>query len=195
MDITTGHGVFLGYTASKKNVYILNDETQKVLIATHKSFDEAHMSAPAEKQPPMSQSMLQAGYKSDTSCGEKDSEIDPDAAGLRVQILSDDGVVPTRSTPTSAGLDVSSTESVVIEPHTYTTVPLDIAIQTQPGTYAQILERNSMAIKGLTIAGGVIDPDYRGNITVIPFNNSDEPITIEKGQKFAHIVNVFGCLQ
>ena len=66
-----------------------------------------------------------------------------------------DGVVPTRSTPTSAGLDVSIAESVVIEPHTYTTVQLDIAIQTQPGIYAHILERNSMAIKGLTIAGGL----------------------------------------
>ena len=87
MDITTGHGVFLGYTASEKNVYILNDETQKVLIATHKSFDEADMSAPAEKQSSMSQSMLQAGYKNDTSCGAKDCEIDPNAAGLRVQQL------------------------------------------------------------------------------------------------------------
>ena len=63
MDITTGHGVFLGFTASEKNVYIINAETQKVLIASHKSFNEAHMSAPAHKQPPMSQAMLQAGYK------------------------------------------------------------------------------------------------------------------------------------
>ena len=152
MVLSTGNGVFLGYTSSDKNVYVLNDTTNKILVASHKSFDEAHMTSPAEKQPPMSQAMIQAGYKNDLST-EKDSLIDPDNAGLRVQLLSTDAQTPSRSTPEPAGLDVSSTESVVIEPHSYTTIPLDIAIQAQPGTYAQIQERSSFAIQGLTIAG------------------------------------------
>ena len=187
MDISTGNGVFLGYTASDKNIYVLNNATNKILVASHISFDEAHMTSPTEQQPPMSQAMIQAGYKNDIS-NENDSTIDPNNAGLRVQLLSKDGITPTRSTPESAGLDVYSTESVVIEPHSYTTIPLDIAIQAQPGTYAQIQERSSFAIKGLTIAGGIIDSDYRGNITVIPINNSDQPITITKGQKFAQLI-------
>ena len=187
MDLSTDHGIFLGYTSTEKNVYIKSSSSNNILIGTHTSFDESHMSSPSVDQPPMAQALRNAGYNNDGT-SPSDHILPVDRSGLKVQLLSKDAKAPERGTLDSAGLDVCCTEDLVIEPHSYATTPLDIAVQCRPGTYAQLQERSSLAIKGLTLAGGVIDSDYRGNIHAIPINNSDVPIVISKGQKFAQLI-------
>ena len=54
--------------------------------------------------------------------------------------------------------------------------------------YAQLYARSSMAAKGITVLGRVIDPDYRGNIKVILQNNSKNDFTIHKYDRVAQIV-------
>jgi dUTP pyrophosphatase len=67
-------------------------------------------------------------------------------------------------------------------------VSTGICIALQPGTVGLIQDRSSMAKKGIKTAGGVIDAGYRGEIKVILWNLSEEPITIEKGNKVAQIL-------
>ena len=44
-------------------------------------------------------------------------------------------------------------------------IPIDIAIESPSGTYARLASRSSLAFKfNVHVIGGVIDPDYRGNI-------------------------------
>jgi hypothetical protein len=42
-DKNTAKGLFLGYTATDKNIIYINKTSQKIKIATHVIFDEAHM--------------------------------------------------------------------------------------------------------------------------------------------------------
>ena len=185
MDLSTDHGIFLGYTSTDRNVYIKNSSTNNILIGTHTSFDESHMSSPSADLPPMAQAMQEAGYNNEGTSSD-DSVLPVDRSGIKVQLLSTDAKAPTRGTPDSAGFFCA--ENLVIDPHSFVTTPLDISVECRPGTYIQLKERSSMAIKGLTLVGGVIDSDYRGNIHAIALNNSGTPIIIPKGKKFAQMI-------
>ena len=53
-------------------------------------------------------------------------------------------------------------------------VPLDIAISLPSSTYGQIAPCSGLAAKKMIDVGaGVIDRDYRGNISVLLFNHMD----------------------
>ena len=42
LDHHTSNGTFLGYTATTKNVYYIDDDTNNVKNGTHALFDDAH---------------------------------------------------------------------------------------------------------------------------------------------------------
>ena len=70
-------------------------------------------------------------------------------------------------------------------------VPCGFAIAIPRGYEGQVRPRSGLALRqGLSIpnAPGTIDPDYRGEVAVILINLSDEPITIEPGQRIAQLV-------
>ena len=48
--------------------------------------------------------------------------------------------------------------------------------------------RSSIASKGVVVTGGVVDPDYRGNIGVILYNHSPCPFDIAMGEAIAQLV-------
>lgn len=187
MDIASDTGIFLGFTATNKNVYVLSDTDNKVHIETHKTFDEAHMTMPAAEQPPLAKALLQAGY-SNQGTSSKDIPLDPATLHVKVVLLTEHARPPTRSTPDSAGLDLYCPSDIVIEPNSYEKIATDIAIQPMPGTYGQIAARSSFATKDVSVLGGVIDRDYTGNIFVVMRNSSSEPFSIHKGDRFAQII-------
>ena len=57
-----------------------------------------------------------------------------------------------------------------------------------PGTYAEAAVVNSSAQKEISTLGGVIDSDYRGNITGIMTNQSSTPMYIEHNTRFAQLI-------
>jgi dUTP pyrophosphatase len=59
------------------------------------------------------------------------------------------------------------------------------------GYEAQVRPRSGLALKkGITVlnAPGTVDADYRGDVGVILINLSDEPFTIEDGERIAQMV-------
>ena len=57
------------------------------------------------------------------------------------------------------------------------------------GYYIQIASKPGLAFKyGITVEGGVIDPDYRGNIGVLLRNNSNMGHTLEQGKAMAQVI-------
>ena len=54
--------MFLGYTATDNNVYIINNETSTVKTGQHVIFDEAHMMVPAGHAPLAAQMLQRLGY-------------------------------------------------------------------------------------------------------------------------------------
>ncbi len=170
-----------------KNVYVESKRTKQVHVSLHKSFDEAHVTAPTEGLPPLAIALQNAGYNNEGSKSQT-TPISIDANNLKIKLLSNDATTPSRSTSQSAGLDLHSAVDIVIPPNQTTIVPIDIAIEPMEDTYAQICSRSSMAIQGVTVVGGVIDRDYRGNIKVILCNNSEQTYQIEKKQRIAQML-------
>lgn len=101
--------------------------------------------------------------------------------------------LPRYETPGSAGMDLRAhlNEPVVLAPLERALVPTGLFIELQEGYEAQIRPRSGIALKrGLTMLNspGTIDSDYRGEIKCIVVNLSNEPQTIEPGERIAQMV-------
>lgn len=100
---------------------------------------------------------------------------------------------PAYSTPLSAGMDLRAwlEEPLTLQPLQRALVHTGIYIALPGGYECQIRPRSGLALKrGLTVLNtpGTIDADYRGEIGVIMVNVSDEPQTIEDGERICQMV-------
>lgn len=122
------------------------------------------------------------------------SEVDvmtsPATDALRVQILSEGGRPPRRAEDGAAGFDLFASASVSIPRGTRRIVSTGIAIDPPSGTYARIAPRSSLAIAGIDVAAGVVDPSYRGELKVLLVNNGETPKTfsVTAGDRVAQLV-------
>ena len=101
--------------------------------------------------------------------------------------------LPSYSTEQSAGMDLRAwlTEPVVLQPMERTLIPTGVYIELPAGFECQIRPRSGLALKrGLTVLNtpGTIDADYRGEVCVILANLSNEPQTIENGERICQMV-------
>lgn len=101
--------------------------------------------------------------------------------------------LPEYATIHSAGMDMRAnlTESMVIQPLHRVMVPTGIYIQLPDGYEAQIRPRSGLAARngiGIVNSPGTIDADYRGEIKIILVNLSNEPFTLNPGERVAQMV-------
>jgi len=101
--------------------------------------------------------------------------------------------LPEYATVGSAGMDIraSLTESVVLQPLERKLIPTGLFLEIPLGYEVQIRPRSGLAFKhGITVLNspGTIDADYRGEIGVLLVNLSQEPFTIEHGERGAQMV-------
>ncbi len=106
----------------------------------------------------------------------------------KVQHLSPLAVLPTLGSSHASGYDVTSTLATTLQPATVTKIPLDLSIEPPTGTYIHIAPRSGLVLQRITVYGGIIDADYRGNIAVLLFNSSNRPLDISIGQKIAQLI-------
>lgn len=100
---------------------------------------------------------------------------------------------PFYATVNSAGMDLKANfeEPITLAPLQRAMVPTGLYIALPEGTEAQIRPRSGLAAKhGITVLNtpGTIDADYRGEIKVILVNLSNEPFTINPGERIAQMV-------
>lgn len=101
--------------------------------------------------------------------------------------------LPEYATPQSAGLDLRAnlSEDVTLPSLGRALIKTGLFIQLPQGYEAQIRPRSGLALKhGLSLANcvGTIDADYRGEIGVIMINLSNDPYTIQDGDRIAQMV-------
>ena len=101
--------------------------------------------------------------------------------------------VPQYGTVLSAGMDLRAwvDEPLTLQPLQRALVHTGIYIALPEGYECQIRPRSGLALKrGLTVLNtpGTIDADYRGEIGVILVNLSNEPQTIENGERICQMV-------
>ncbi len=99
---------------------------------------------------------------------------------IKIKKLHPDAKIPTLSTPNAAGFDLYAIEDKIIQPHETYPVQTGIAVEIPEGKVLHIWDRSGMGFKGLSIHGGVIDSDYRGEIKAILCNHNNHPIEIKK---------------
>ena len=101
--------------------------------------------------------------------------------------------LPAYATEQSAGMDLraSISEPLTLNPLQRELVPTGLYIELPAGFEAQIRPRSGLAIKhGISLANtpGTVDADYRGEIKVILVNLSNEPFTLNPGERIAQMV-------
>lgn len=112
---------------------------------------------------------------------------------MLVKKLSKMAILPKRATDKSAGLDLFACceNDIVIKSGETVKVPTGIAIALPSDTVGLVYARSGLAVKnGIAPANcvGVIDEDYRGEVTVGLFNHSSEDFTISFGDRIAQLV-------
>jgi dUTP pyrophosphatase len=112
---------------------------------------------------------------------------------VRVKKLHPNAKLPTYGSACAAGADLYACldEPVTIAPGQTYWVSTGIALEVPAGFAGLVFARSSLGAKrGLAPANkvGVVDSDYRGEVRVVLFNHSQEPQTIEPGERVAQFV-------
>ena len=112
---------------------------------------------------------------------------------IRVKKLHPNAILPTYGSSNAAGADLYACidAPVTVAPGEVFWVPTGIALEVPAGCAGLVYARSSMGAKrGLAPANkvGVIDPDYRGEIRVVLLNHSQQPQTLEPGERVAQFV-------
>ena len=113
---------------------------------------------------------------------------------MKVKVINrSSNPLPGYATEFAAGLDVraNNDEPIVLGPLERAMVPTGLFLEIPAGYEVQVRPRSGLAAKkGITVlnAPGTIDADYRGEVCVILVNLSNEPFTVEKGERVAQLV-------
>ena len=113
---------------------------------------------------------------------------------LKIKLLRDNAKLPLRATSGSAAYDIYSanTKDIVLAPGEYKAVPSGIAISLPSNEYvALVFSRSGHGAKfGVSLSNsvGVIDSDYRGELTVGLINHGKEPFKICAGDRIAQLM-------
>lgn len=108
---------------------------------------------------------------------------------VKIKLLSEDAVFPTKATAGSAGHDLRCIESFNLPSRERKKIHTGISIEIPAEHYGRIAPKSGLALKdGIQILGGVIDSDYRGEIMVILYNSSEINRFFEKHDMIAQII-------
>ena len=111
---------------------------------------------------------------------------------MKVKLLHEDAVLPTRGSEHSAGIDLSAylpTGPIRIKPGERKLIKTGIAVAIASFAYGRVAPRSGLAKEfGLDVMAGVVDRDYRGDVGVIHVNHGERPVTIRNGDRIAQLI-------
>ena len=115
---------------------------------------------------------------------------------INIKKIDENAKIPTYGSEFAAGADLyavihNEENKVEIIPGETAFVDTGIAMEIPEGYVGLIYARSGLACKqGLAPANkvGVIDSDYRGNIMVALYNQSNEVRTVSEGDRIAQII-------
>ena len=96
--------------------------------------------------------------------------------------------VLTKSTPGSACSGVYSARNISLGPSVTKTIKLDLGFTFAKKYLCRIYPRSGLSLKPLFLSDGVIDSDYKANVSVILINFSSWNIDIEKGDRISQTI-------
>tara|TARA_R110002049_G_scaffold170968_1_gene337562 strand:+ start:180 stop:605 length:426 start_codon:yes stop_codon:yes gene_type:complete len=108
---------------------------------------------------------------------------------IKVKLLNEDSIMPTRGSEHSAGLDLYSSVDAIVHVGCSATIKTGIAVDVDHGNVGLIWPRSKLGAKfNIQVLAGVIDADYRGEVMVALLNSGDEPFMIKKGDRITQLI-------
>lgn len=88
----------------------------------------------------------------------------------------------------NAGYDLYATESIKVDHHQISKVPVNARFAIPNGYFGFVVPRSGLSSEGINIIPGTIDSNYRGQISAIVQNISGQSFTVERGMRLAQII-------
>ena len=112
---------------------------------------------------------------------------------VNVKKLNPAAVMPTCGSACAAGYDLYACleAPVTIEPHKNEKIGTGLSLELPDGYFGAVFARSGLAAKHCIRPSncvGVCDSDYRGEYMVFMHNDSEEPYTINPGDRIAQLV-------
>ena len=107
---------------------------------------------------------------------------------LGIQKIHESAIIPSYAYPSDSGFDLHSVEEITLEPFGRAAVPTGLKISIPQSYEIQVRPKSGLALKqGLTVLNtpGTVDAGYTGEIKVIVFNTTNQPVKIPVGMKVA----------
>ena len=106
--------------------------------------------------------------------------------------VTEDCLAPGTGTSGSAGIDVRSAITARLEHGDRTAIPTGLFLEIPEGHFGMLVPRSSTGRKGLRLANtvGIIDSDYRGEVTIAAVIDNPDGMEISKGDRIAQILVV-----
>lgn len=101
---------------------------------------------------------------------------------------------PVYATPGASGMDIHAwlpDGPITLAPMERRLIPTGLYMDIPYGYEVQIRPRSGLSLKqGLTVVNtpGTVDSDYRGEVSVIMINLSEEPVTISDGDRICQMI-------
>ena len=111
---------------------------------------------------------------------------------MKVKLINEYAQLPTRGSKDAAGLDLYCPFHIKVPADSQKKIPLGIAVEIPNGHMGLLVPRSSMSKTPLRCANsvGIIDADYRGELSIAYENISCSNYTIFRGDRIAQLIIV-----
>ena len=111
---------------------------------------------------------------------------------MKVKLMNEYAQLPTRGSKDAAGLDLHCPFHIKVPADSQKKIPLGLAVEIPKGYMGLLVPRSSMSKTPLRCANsvGVIDADYRGELSIAYENISCSDYMIFRGDRIAQLIIV-----
>lgn len=111
---------------------------------------------------------------------------------MKVKLMNEYAQLPTRGSKDAAGLDLYCPFHIKVPADSQKKIPLGLAVEIPKGYMGLLVPRSSMSKTPLRCANsvGIIDADYRGELSIAYENVSCNDYTIFRGDRIAQLIIV-----
>ena len=173
------HGIFIGHTPTKKNVYYIDDDTRRPKIGSYVDFDEAHTTVPAQFAPIAAQALQRVGYSVRENLDKEENPI------IEIQPLTPTAktLVPsTKSNEYKITLDI---EPTLLKPDETKLLSTGLAIQL-PNHHTTTIKQQFVDYQSnLTVFEGKVTTN--NELCLIVTNHGKQDVIVTRDD---HIANV-----
>ena len=108
---------------------------------------------------------------------------------MKINVILDEGAkMPTKAHFTDAGFDLYSPKRIEMHGRGDAVIDTGVHFEIPAGYVGFIKSKSGLNVRKGIVTEGVIDSGYTGSVVVKLYNNSNDYIIIEEGQKLTQIV-------